>query len=39
MNVVVYALGAYLATAVISLGVVAIILLINRLFSSGKEAE
>ncbi len=39
MNVVVYALLAYAATAVISLGVVGIIVLINKLLSGGKGVE
>lgn len=37
MNVVVYALFAYVATAVISLGVVAVIVAVNRIFSSSGE--
>ncbi len=36
MNVVVYALTAYGATAVISLGIVGIIVLINRLLQDKK---
>lgn len=37
MNVVAYALMTYAATAVISLGVVAVIVLINKVFSSPEE--
>ena len=37
MGVVTYALLAYLATAAISLAVVAIIVTINRLFSAPEE--
>lgn len=39
MNVAVYALLAYAATAVLSLGVVAIIVLINKMLSGGKGVE
>ena len=39
MNVVTYALIAYGMTAVISLGVGAIIVLINKVFTSSEEEE
>ncbi len=39
MNVVAYALLTYAATAVISLGVVAVIVLINKVFSSPEEEK
>lgn len=39
MNVAVYALLAYVATAALSLGVVAIIVLINKMLSGGKEVD
>ena len=39
MNIVIYALAAYGATAVISLGVVGIIVLINRILREKKGAE
>ena len=39
MNVVTYALMAYGMTAVISLGVGAIIVLINKVFTSSEEEE
>lgn len=38
MNVFLYALAAYAATAVISLAVVGVIILVNKLFSE-KEGE
>lgn len=37
MNVIAYAMLTYAATAVISLGVVAVIVLINKVFSSSEE--
>lgn len=37
MNVVAYAMMAYAATAAISLGVVAVIVLIDKVFSSPEE--
>ena len=39
MNVIVYALTAYVATAVISLAVVAIIVVVNKLCSGGDNSE
>ncbi|SFP28891.1 hypothetical protein SAMN05216343_105112 [Oscillibacter sp. PC13] len=39
MNVVVYAIMAYFFTGIISLGIVGIIVLINHVLSSEKEAE
>lgn len=39
MNIVIYALVAYGATAVISLGIIGIIVLINQILQDKKGAE
>lgn len=39
MNVVLYAMSAYGATAAISFGVAAVIVLINRIFTAPKGGE
>ena len=39
MSVITYTILAYLATAVISFGIVAVIVLINRVFSSTEEKD